>query len=59
VVISGPGIWALVFGLGAAWSKGIALPTGIHVALNLSQQVVGAILLTIKYGCRLKSKLLS
>jgi len=37
----GPGIWALVFGLGAAWSKGIALPTGIHVALNLSQTVVG------------------
>lgn len=35
----GPGIWALVFGLGAAWSKGIALPTGIHVALNLSQQI--------------------
>ena len=39
MVISGPGIWALVFGLGAAWSKGIALPTGIHVALNLSQQI--------------------
>ncbi len=41
VAILGPGIWALVFGLGAAWSKGIALPTGIHVALNLSQHVVG------------------
>jgi uncharacterized protein len=41
VALLGPGIWALVFGLGAAWSKGIALPTGIHVALNLSQQVVG------------------
>ena len=41
VAFLGPGIWALVFGLGAAWSKGIALPTGIHVALNLSQQVVG------------------
>ena len=41
VAILGPGLWSLVFGLGAAWSKGIALPTGIHVALNLSQQVVG------------------
>lgn len=41
VALLGPGIWAFVFGLGAAWSKGIALPTGIHVALNLSQQVVG------------------
>jgi membrane protease YdiL (CAAX protease family) len=37
----GPGIWAFVFGLGAIWSKGIALPTGIHVALNFLQQVVG------------------
>ena len=37
----GPGIWAFVFGLGAVWSKGIALPTGIHVALNFLQQVVG------------------
>ncbi len=41
VALLGPGIWALVFGLGAVWSKGIALPTGIHVALNLSQQVLG------------------
>ena len=39
IAFLGPGIWALVFGLGAAWSKGIALPTGIHVALNLSQQI--------------------
>ena len=37
----GPGIWAFVFGLGAVWSKGIALPTGIHVALNLNQLVFG------------------
>jgi uncharacterized protein len=41
VSLLGPGIWALVFGLGAAWSKGIALPTGLHVALNLAQTVVG------------------
>lgn len=37
----GPGIWAFVFGLAAVWSKGIALPTGIHVALNLIQQLIG------------------
>ncbi len=37
----GPGIWAFVFGLAAISSKGIALPTGIHVALNLIQQLIG------------------
>lgn len=37
----GPGTWALVFGLAAVWSKGIALPTGIHVALNVIQQLLG------------------
>jgi len=41
VAFLGPGLWGLVFGLGAFWSKGIALPTGIHVALNLSQHIVG------------------
>lgn len=37
----GPAIWAFVFGLGAIYSRGIALPTGIHVALNIGQQVFG------------------
>lgn len=37
----GPGIWAFVFGLGAVWSKGIALPTGIHIAINFLQEVLG------------------
>ena len=37
----GPGIWALVFGIAAVQSKGIALPTGIHVGLNLLQSIVG------------------
>ena len=37
----GPAIWAFVFGLGAIVSRGIALPTGIHVALNIGQQVFG------------------
>lgn len=37
----GPAIWALVFGLAAIWSGGIALPTGIHVALNVLQSLLG------------------
>lgn len=41
IAFLGPGIWALVFGLAAAWSKGIAVPTGIHVALNLMQTLFG------------------
>lgn len=41
VAFLGPAIWAFVFGLAAIWSKGIAMPTGIHVALNLIQQVLG------------------
>lgn len=41
VAFLGPAIWAFVFGLAAIWSKGFAMPTGIHVALNLIQQVLG------------------
>ena len=41
IAFLGPGIWAFVFGMAAVWSKGIALPTGIHVALNLIQQLIG------------------
>ena len=37
----GPGIWALIFGIAAVRSKGIALPTGIHVGLNLVQSIIG------------------
>jgi membrane protease YdiL (CAAX protease family) len=37
----GPGIWALVFGLAAVWSGGIAMPFGIHLALNLLQPLTG------------------
>jgi uncharacterized protein len=37
----GPGVWAIVFGLSAQWSGGIAMPTGIHVALNILQPLVG------------------
>ena len=37
----GPGIYAFVFGLAAVWSGGIAMPFGIHLALNLLQPLVG------------------
>jgi uncharacterized protein len=37
----GPGIWALIFGIAAITSKGIALPTGIHVGLNLTLSILG------------------
>lgn len=40
-VLLGPGIWGMVFGLAAAWSRGIAMPFGIHVALNAGQLVMG------------------
>lgn len=37
----GPAIWALIFAWAAAWSGGIAMPTGIHFALNAAQQLTG------------------
>lgn len=37
----GPGTWAFVFGIAAAWSHGIALPLGIHIALNVWQPLSG------------------
>ena len=37
----GPFVWAFVFGLAAIRSGGIAMPTGIHVALNVLQGVTG------------------
>lgn len=41
VAFLGPGIWAFVFGLAAIKSKGIAVPTGIHVSLNMIQTLLG------------------
>lgn len=38
----GPAIWGLVFGLAAVYSKGIAMPTGIHYAANLTTSGFGA-----------------
>jgi membrane protease YdiL (CAAX protease family) len=37
----GTGIWGVVYGLLAIWTKGIAFPTGFHFALNLSQAIFG------------------
>ncbi len=33
-VLIGPGIWALVYGMAAVYSKGIAVPTGLHFGVN-------------------------
>lgn len=38
----GPGVWGLVFGLAAVYSRGIAMPTGIHYAANLTTSAFGA-----------------
>jgi uncharacterized protein len=37
----GPGVWGLVFGLAAVYSRGIALPTGLHYAANLTISAFG------------------
>lgn len=31
----GPGVWALIYGISAVWSKGLAFPTGLHMAINV------------------------
>jgi membrane protease YdiL (CAAX protease family) len=41
IAFLGPATWAFVFGLSAIWSNGIAVPTGVHVALNLIQELLG------------------
>jgi uncharacterized protein len=37
----GPGVWGLVYGLSAVYSNGIAMPTGMHYATNLTQAAIG------------------
>lgn len=37
----GPAIWVLIYGVAAIWSKGIALPTGLHMAINVVLAIVG------------------
>jgi membrane protease YdiL (CAAX protease family) len=41
VAFEGPFVWSFVFGLAAVWSKGIALPAGIHISVNILQNIVG------------------
>ena len=38
---SGPFVWAFVFGIAAIWSGGIAMPLGIHMAVNILQPMTG------------------
>jgi membrane protease YdiL (CAAX protease family) len=38
---AGPFVWAFVFGLAAAKTGGIAMPLGIHIALNILQPLTG------------------
>lgn len=37
----GPGSWGLIFGLAALYTNGIAMPTGIHFAVNLTTSAFG------------------
>ncbi|HCN82194.1 MAG TPA: hypothetical protein DIT07_01050 [Sphingobacteriaceae bacterium] len=41
LAFSGPFVWAFIFGLSAIRSGGIAMPTGIHFALNILQGLAG------------------
>jgi membrane protease YdiL (CAAX protease family) len=40
-VLMGPFVWAWVYGLAAVWSRGIALPTGLHMMVNIGQVLTG------------------
>lgn len=37
----GPGVWALIFGITAIWTKGLAFPIGLHMAINVVLALVG------------------
>ena len=39
--LAGPAIWGFFLGMAAIYSKGIALPTGIHYAFNLTSAAFG------------------
>jgi membrane protease YdiL (CAAX protease family) len=39
----GPAVWGLIFALAAIYSKGIAMPTGIHYAANLTTSAFGTV----------------
>jgi membrane protease YdiL (CAAX protease family) len=37
----GAGVWGIIYGLAAIYSKGISMPTGIHYAANLTTSAFG------------------
>lgn len=37
----GPGVWGLIYGIIAVWSRGIAMPTGFHFGINWMQGFLG------------------
>ncbi|TCJ13249.1 CPBP family intramembrane metalloprotease [Flaviaesturariibacter flavus] len=39
--LAGPGVWSFLFGIAAARSGGIALPTGLHFGVNVMQALAG------------------
>jgi len=41
IALGGPFVWSFVFGLAAVWSRGIALPAGIHISVNILQNIIG------------------
>lgn len=41
IAFLGPFIWSFVFGWSALWSRGIAMPFGLHLALNWMQNLTG------------------
>ncbi|MEL7534100.1 MAG: hypothetical protein AAFN10_22520, partial [Bacteroidota bacterium] len=40
-IFLGPGVWAFVYGMAAVYSKGIALPTGLHFGANFVLAILG------------------
>ena len=41
IAFTGPFVWSFVFGLAALRSKGIAMPSGIHISVNILQNIIG------------------
>ena len=41
VAFMGPFVWSFIFGLAQQYTNGIAMPTGIHIALNAGQVILG------------------
>jgi hypothetical protein len=41
VAFMGPFVWSFIFGLARQYTNGIAMPTGIHIALNAGQIILG------------------